>query len=69
MGIFRGYQLLCVGTLAVALLVALTGWAPGSAQREQLPQSVRDNPAAWRPVYVTGYHAVVTSGGGYSYGK
>lgn len=69
MDLSRIHEILCAAALAAALLVGLTGWSPGSAAREELPQSVRDNPAAWRPVYVTGYHAVVTSSGGYSYGK
>lgn len=65
------FRLLTFATLAAALLVALTGWAPGSPPRETVPTSVRDNPSTWRPVYVgtTGWHPIPTSSGGFNAGK
>lgn len=67
----RAYQLLCAALFALSAWVVATGWAPGSPTTETLPASVRDNPSAWRPIYIggSGYHPVPTSGGGFSYGK
>ncbi len=49
-----------------------TGWTPTSARQENVPVSVRDNPASYKPSYALfrGYHVIYTSsGGGYRSGK
>lgn len=70
MGLVRVYQLLCLFWLGLAAFVALGGYAPGSPPREEVPVSARDNPGAWRPIYVgsTGYTSP-SSSGGYDFGK
>lgn len=71
MNLFRVHQIFTALALLFAAYVALTGYAPGSPPREEVPASARNNPSAWRPVYArsTGYHPIPTSSGGYSFGK
>lgn len=48
------------------------GYAPNTnTVTEQIPTSVRDNPASYRPIYTgyTGWSPRTTGSGGYSYGK
>ena len=54
-----------LGVLVVAVLGALvtSGWVPDSGNTGLLPESVRANPASYRPVYV------VYSGGSWGYGS
>jgi hypothetical protein len=59
-----------IAAVLVALLLA-TGWAPVASPRRDLPQSVRANPASYRPIYVPTYRGGSSggSGGGWSGGK
>lgn len=48
------------------------GYVPNTATvSEQIPVSVRDNPASYRPIYIggSGWSPRTTGSGGYSFGK
>jgi hypothetical protein len=53
----------------------LLGPGDSHVRTDQLPVSVRDNPASWKPSYDdhTGYHLILvpvpSGGGGYDWGK
>lgn len=66
----RLYQMAVLGALGLASFLAISGLAPGSPPREEVPVSARDNPGAWRPIYrgSTGY-TPPSSSGGYDFGK
>ena len=57
--------------LAGALVSTVSGVGVSSGSSESVPVSVRNNPSSYRPVYgnYSGYHAPVSSSGGYSAGK
>ena len=58
--------------LAGAGAMVTTGWTPTRAKQANVPVSVRDNPASYKPTYALyrGYHVIyTTSGGGYRSGK
>jgi hypothetical protein len=59
-----------VGVLVVGWIV-LTGWAPVQAPGATVPESVRANPASYRPVYIPTSRGGSSggSGGGWSGGK
>ncbi len=57
--------------LGGSFVSALTGVGVSTGSSETVPVSVRNNPSSYRPVYggYSGYHAPVSSSGGYSAGK
>jgi hypothetical protein len=62
-----------IGLLLAAMLVAGAGlgWFPDDTHRAEVPVSVRDNPASYRPIYVVyggGWSAGGSSGGGGGFG-
>ena len=70
--LLRFYQAACWAVLLLSGVIAVSGWAPGSSTREDVPLSVRDNPSSYRPVYVRAHGwrpPPVSSSGGYSSGK
>ena len=56
---------------AGSAISTLTGMTVTTGSSETVPVTVRNNPSSYRPVYGTysGYHAPVSSSGGYSAGK
>ncbi|MES2643470.1 MAG: hypothetical protein V4850_28560 [Myxococcota bacterium] len=70
--LFKAHNLLgAIAALLVGFMV-LTGWAPASAPRGKVPESVRANPGSYRPVYIPTYRGGSSgggSGGGWSGGK
>ncbi len=69
--LFKAHNLLgAVGAVIVAVIV-FTGWVPATAPRGTVPESVRANPASYRPVYIPSYRGGSSggSGGGWSGGK
>jgi hypothetical protein len=72
MGHLNFHAIVGVGLLLVCGALISVGWVPHEAVSEQIPQTVRDNPASFRSsyVYYTGWRTPTTgSGGGYSSGK
>lgn len=70
--LFKLHNLLGFAAAFVVALLLFTGWVPASAPRGQVPESVRANPASYRPVYVPLYRGGSGSGGtggGWSGGK
>lgn len=57
--------------LGLCLFVIATGWVPNSGSTDNVPMSVRENPASYKPVYgsSTGWVPIPVGGGGYSSGK
>ena len=71
MNLLSLHKLAVWAMLVIAFLLAGLGIVPGSPRAEQVPQSVRDNPSAYKPVYkgASGWVPYVSSSGGYAYGK
>jgi hypothetical protein len=70
--LFRLHNLCTVFGILVVSLLLCTGWMPTTGSRGQVPESVRANPASYRPVYVPTYRGGGgggSSGGGWSGGK
>ena len=68
---YNAHNLLtALGILLVSALLC-TGWVPTVGSRESVPESVRANPASYRPVYVPATRGSSSggSGGGWSGGK
>lgn len=55
----------------LVLVILCSGWAPVHRPGQTVPESVRANPASYRPVYVPTYRGGSDggSGGGWSGGK
>lgn len=71
MRIIIAMTILGVVILCGSALVAVTGGGITTSPKGSVPVSVRSNPSSYRPVYGnhSGYHAPVSSSGGYSAGK